>query len=42
MLDDLQNKLFAYDRQFTPYMIWKSYKRIDSDGKVDELNMKTM
>lgn len=40
MLDDLQNKLFAYDRQFTPYMIWKSYKRIDSDGKVDELNMK--
>jgi len=40
MLADLQEKLLSYDKQFTPYIIWKSYKRIDTDGKVLELDQK--
>ena len=40
MLVDLQEKLLSYDKQFSPYIIWKSYKRIDSDGKVLELDQK--
>lgn len=40
MLVDLQEKLLSYDKQFTPYIIWKSYKRIDSDGKVLDLDQK--
>lgn len=41
MLCDLSNKLLAYDKQFTPYIIWKNYKRLDTEGKVDELDQKT-
>ncbi len=39
MLQELQDKLYSADRQFSPYFIWKNYKRIDTDGNVDELDM---
>lgn len=40
MLCDLRDKLLSADRQFTPYFIWKNYKRIDAEGKVNELDQK--
>ncbi len=40
MLCDLRDKLRSYDKQFTPYIIWKNYKRLDDQGNVDELDQK--
>ena len=40
MLRELQEMLLAVNRQYLPYFIWKNYKRIDSDGKIDELDQK--
>ncbi len=40
MLCELRDKLLAYDNQFTPYIIWKNYKRLDTNGNVDELDQK--
>lgn len=40
MLRELQEMLLAENRQYLPYFIWKNYKRIDSDGKIDELDQK--
>ena len=40
MLRELQERLLAENRQYLPYFIWKNYKRIDSDGKIDELDQK--
>ena len=40
MLSDLRDKLLAENRQYTPYFIWKNYKRLDNEGKVRELEQK--
>lgn len=40
MLMELQDKLIAENRQFTPYYIWKNYKILDNDGNVEELDTK--
>ena len=40
MLCELRDKLLTADRQFTPYFIWKNYKRLDNEGKVSELDQK--
>lgn len=40
MLEELQNMLLAQDRTYIPYIIWNNYKRLDSDGKVSELDQK--
>lgn len=40
MLRELQEMLLTENRQYLPYFIWKNYKRIDSDGKIDELDQK--
>jgi len=40
MLCELNDKLMAANRLFTPYHIWNNYKMLDSDGVVDELNKK--
>ena len=32
--------MLSSDRQYTPYYIWRNYKRLDSEGKVDELDQK--
>ena len=40
LLCDLRDKLLSYDRQFTSYIIWKNYRRLDTKGNVDELDQK--
>ena len=40
MLTELQEKLIAENRLFTPYTIWSNYKLLDVDGNVEELDMK--
>lgn len=40
MLEELQNMLLAQDRTYLPYIIWNNYKRLDSEGKVSELDQK--
>lgn len=40
MLEELQNMLLAQDRTYIPYIIWNNYKRLDSEGKVSELDQK--
>ena len=32
--------LLSVNRQYVPFFIWKNYRRIDSEGKVDELDLK--
>ena len=40
MLSTLQDKLIAKNRLFTPYVIWSNYKLLDTDGNVDDLDVK--
>lgn len=40
MLFDLQNKLLSENKLFTPYYIWNNYKILDSDGNVEQLDVK--
>lgn len=40
MLSELQERLTAENHLFTPYKIWSNYKLLDTDGKVDELDVK--
>lgn len=39
MLLELQERLMSEDHLFTPSKIWSNYKLLDSDGKVDELDV---
>lgn len=40
MLIELRDKLLNENRQYVPYFIWKCYKRLDVEGKVNELDQK--
>lgn len=40
MLSELQERLVSENHLFTPYKIWSNYKLLDTDGKVDELDIK--
>lgn len=40
MLSELQERLISENHLFTPYKIWSNYKLLDTDGKVDELDVK--
>ena len=40
MLCELQEKLQSANKSFTPYYIWSNYKTLDTDGQVEELNVK--
>lgn len=40
MLSELQERLVSENHLFTPYKIWSNYKLLDTDGKVDELDVK--
>lgn len=40
MLTELQDRLLSENRLFTPYIIWSNYKLLDSDGAVDDLDVK--
>ena len=41
MLSELQDKLLTESRQFGVYMIWKNYQLLDTDGNVEELDIKS-
>lgn len=40
MLVQLRDRLISENRQFGVYQIWKSYKVLDEDGSVDDLDIK--
>lgn len=40
MLCELQEKLLYANKSYTPYYIWSNYKTLDTDGRVEELNVK--
>jgi len=40
MLVELQEKLIAENRLFKPYNIWTNYKLLDTEGVVDQLDVK--
>lgn len=41
MLGELRNRLLAESRQYGVYQIWKNYKVLDTEGNVDDLDVKT-
>lgn len=41
MLVELRDRLLAENKQYGIYQIWKNYKLLDSEGKVEELDIKT-
>ena len=41
MLVELRDRLFAENRQYGAYQIWKNYQVLDETGDVDELDVKT-
>lgn len=40
MLCDLRDKLLAEDKLYTPYNIWNNYRILDTEGRVEELDLK--
>ena len=41
MLSELRDRLLSEDRQYGVYQIWKNYKLLDTEGNVDELDLKS-
>lgn len=41
MLSELRDRLLSESRQYAVYQIWKNYKVLDTEGNVDELDVKT-
>ena len=41
MLVELRDRLLVENKQYGVYQIWKNYKILDSDGSVEELDVKT-
>ena len=41
MLGELRDRLLAESRQYGVYQIWKNYKVLDTEGNVDDLDVKT-
>lgn len=41
MLVELRDRLLSESRQYGVYQIWKNYKLLDTDGSVEELDIKT-
>lgn len=41
MLSELRDRLLSESRQYGIYQIWKNYKVLDTEGNVDELDVKT-
>ena len=41
MLSELRDRLIAESRQYGIYQIWKNYKVLDTEGNVDDLDVKT-
>ena len=40
MLIDLKERLLSENRQYNIYQIWKNYRIVDSDGNVEDIDMK--
>lgn len=40
MLCELRDNLQSVNKSYTPYYIWNNYKTLDTDGHVEELNVK--
>jgi type I restriction enzyme R subunit len=40
MLVELRDRLLSENRQYGVYQLWKSYKVLDEEGNVDELDIK--
>ena len=40
MLVELRDRLLSENRQYGVYQLWKSYKILDEEGNVDELDIK--
>lgn len=40
MLVDLRDRLLSENHSYTPYNIWRNYKLLDENGRVDEFDMK--
>ena len=40
MLSELRDRLLSESRQYGVYQIWKNYKLLDTEGNVDELDVK--
>lgn len=41
MLSELRDRFLSESRQYGVYQIWKNYKVLDTEGNVDELDVKT-
>ena len=41
MLSELRDRLLSESRQYGVYQIWKNYQVLDTEGNVDELDVKT-
>ena len=41
MLCELRDRLLSESRQYGVYQIWKNYKVLDTEGNVEELDVKT-
>lgn len=41
MLSELRDRLLVESRQYGVYQIWKNYKVLDTEGNVDDLDVKT-
>lgn len=41
MLSELRDRLLSENRQYGVFPIWKNYKLLDSEGNVDQLDVKT-
>ena len=41
MLSELRDRLLSENRQYGVFSIWKNYKLLDSEGNVDQLDVKT-
>lgn len=40
MLTELKDMLLSENRQYNPYFVWRNYKRLDTEGKVSDLDQR--
>lgn len=40
MLTELKDMLLSENRQYSPYFVWRNYKRLDTEGKVSDLDQR--
>ena len=40
MLTELKDMLLSENRQYNPYFVWRNYKRLDTEGKVSDVDQR--